>query len=174
MNRLLLTRTAPTIPHDASILSRRSPAETTLLPSSARRWARQRTRRGSRADLWTCSTSSCRRTRGADSAAMTTTSRTCRDPSWSDRWPKSAWWGRNWGVDGRGKVGGNNEWRQGRCDRDAPGYSRQRTFLNTQYAIWGSKLCNLNMFLCSRRSKIKTWLTNRCCDMNTHFQTILI
>uniref|UniRef100_A0A674MGT9 Ankyrin repeat and sterile alpha motif domain containing 1B n=1 Tax=Takifugu rubripes TaxID=31033 RepID=A0A674MGT9_TAKRU len=41
----------------------------------------QRTQRGSRADLWTCSTSSCRRTHGAGSAAMTTTSRTCRDPS---------------------------------------------------------------------------------------------
>lgn len=106
MSRLLLTRTSPTIARDASILCCRSPAVTTLLPSSARRWARQRTRRGSRADLWTCSTSSCRRTRGADSAAMTTTSRTCRDPSWSDRWPKSAWWGRNWGGVWRGRLEG--------------------------------------------------------------------
>lgn len=92
----------------------RSPVGTTLLPSSARRWARQRTRRGSRVDLWTCSTSSCRQTPGAGSAAMTTTSRTCRDPSWSDRWPKSAWWGREdmlegWMEAGRGWQG----WTQG-------------------------------------------------------------
>ncbi|KAI4803171.1 hypothetical protein KUCAC02_006727, partial [Chaenocephalus aceratus] len=68
-----------------------SPVGTTLLPSSPRRWARQRTRRGSRGGLWTCSTSSCRRTPGAGSAATTTTLRMYRDPSWSDRWPKSAW-----------------------------------------------------------------------------------
>lgn len=108
MNPLLLPSTAPIS------FRPRSPEGTTLLPSSARRWARQRTRRGSRADLWTCSTSSCRRTPGAGSAAMTTTSTTCRDPSWSDRWPKSAWWGREarlegWMEAGRGREG----WTQG-------------------------------------------------------------
>lgn len=86
-------------PTHTHTVSPRSPVGTTLLHSSARRSAKQRTRRGSRVDLWTCSTSSCRRTPGAGSAAMTTTSKTCRDPSWSDRWPKSAWWGKG-GEDG--------------------------------------------------------------------------
>lgn len=81
----------------------RSPG-TTLLPSSVHRWARRHTRRGSLADLWTCNTSSCRQTPGAGSAAMTTTLRTCRDPSWRDKWPKSAWWGR--------ETGWKDEWRQ--------------------------------------------------------------
>lgn len=89
-------------PLSISVGFSRSPGETTPLPSSAPRSARQRIQQGSLVDLWTSSTSLCRRTPGAGSAAPRTTLRTCRGPSWSDRWLKSAWW--DWEE--------RDEWRQ--------------------------------------------------------------